>query len=75
MYEWQGLMFADIEGAGTIVVQKVLLEFLPIVVVAPMELLGLVSSASSIAGNLFEMIPRSTHASVLRINLSVLLVT
>ena len=32
----------------------------------PMELAGLVPPASSIAGNVFGMIPRSMHASLLR---------
>ena len=40
-----------------------------------MVLAGLVPSASSIAGNVFGMIPRSTHASLLRNSLSVLSVT
>ena len=43
--------------------------------VVPMELVDLVSSASPIVGNVFGMIPRSTHASLLRNSLSVLSVT
>ena len=41
----------------------------------PMELADLVSSASPIVGNVFGMIPRSMHASLLRNSLSVLSVT
>ena len=43
--------------------------------VALMELTELVHSASSIVGNLFGMIPRSMHASLLRNSLSLLSVT
>ena len=42
---------------------------------APMELLGWVTSASSIVGNLCGIIARSVHASLLRNSLSVLSVT
>ena len=41
--------------------------------VAPMEFAGWVPSAWSIVGNVFGMIPRSMHASLLRNSLSVLL--
>ena len=41
----------------------------------PMELAALVPSVSSIVGNVFGMIPRSMHASLLRNSLSVLSVT
>ena len=43
--------------------------------VVPMELAGSVSSASPIVGNVFGMIPKSTHAFLLRNSLSVLSVT
>ena len=43
--------------------------------VVPMELADSVSSASPIVGNVFGIIPKSTHASLLRNSLSVLSVT